>query len=547
MSISRMKKQRYRDRPATPEVLYERANRFKLQGRIQDAVSHYDAALRLRPDFPEALCSSAILLQESGFYDAALRFYAQALHVRPDFPEALFNRGNVLQNLNRYEEALQSYDLAIASRPDQAAFYINRGAAFYELGRLDEAIASYQMALRFDGSQPECALNLGNALMKAGLLEPALDAYNQALKLRPAYGRALCGKAIVLKELGRFTEAMDYFDQALKLEPESNEVISNRGCLYLLHGDFEKGWEGYERRWVLGDRSAAQLRFALPVWKGENPENSHILVINDHALGDIIQFSRFLSEIIRAGATVTFLCPLKMHRLLASVHPHLLLTDTVEDQQHFDYQIMLGSLPHALKIRQETIPAPKAYMQAEPDLVTFWRNKIGTQGFKIGINWQGNADIKVDPQRSFRLDMLAPLAQISGVRLISLQKGAGTEQLTALANTVQVETLENFDNGPNAFVDTAAIIKNMDLVITCDTSVAHLAGALGSRVWVALKHVPEWRWQMHRSDSPWYPSMELFRQADRNDWASVFKAMALRLRAETQPAGAEPLFENLLF
>jgi Flp pilus assembly protein TadD len=527
MSVNRNKKHKHKDRGTTPEAFYERANRFKIQGRIQEAVSNYDAALRLRPDFPEALCSSAILLQESGFCDAALRFYNQALRIRPDFPEALFNRGNVLQYLNRFEDALESYNEAIASRPEQAAFYINRGAAFYELGKLDEAIASYQTALRLDSSQPECALNLGNALMKAGQLEPALEAYNTALRLRPAYGRALCGKAIVLKEMSHFSEAMRYFDRALALEPDSNEVLSNRGCLDLLLGNFEKGWQGYERRWVFGERSPAQLTFTVPVWRGENIAQRHILVVNDHALGDIIQFSRFLVDVIERGAHVSFLCPAHMHKLIATVHPALHLVSTPDETIPYDVQIMLGSLAPVLNLHPETVPARTHYLQANPDLVAHWREKLGTQGFKIGINWQGNMNIRVDPQRSFPLDMFAPLAQIPGIRLISLQKGSGSEQLPEAA--FPVEIYEDVDTGPDAFIDTAAIIENLDLVITCDTSVAHLAGALGARVWVALKHVPEWRWQMNRSDSPWYPTLELFRQQERGDWASVFRRMADRL------------------
>jgi len=513
----------------TPEAFYERANRFKIQGRIQEAVHNYDAALRLRPNFPEALCSSAILLQEGGFCDAALRFYNQALRIKPDFPEALYNRGNVLHCLNRFDNALESYDEAIALKPAQAAFYVNRGASLYELGRIEEAIASYETALRLDNTLRQGALNLGNALMKAGRLDTALAAYEHALTLNPNYSRALCGKGIVLKELGQFDEAMRCFDLALALDPQSNEIMSNKGCLHLLLGDFEQGWKGYEHRWVLGDKSAGQLQFSLPVWNGDMHIGQHILVINDHALGDIIQFSRFLTPILQGGAHVTFLCPQKMHKLIASLHPSLRLISELSDTNQYDCQIMLGSLPHRLKINADTIPAEQVYLQADPALVARWSQKIGQKGFKIGLNWQGNMDIKVDPQRSFRLESCMSLAKIAGVRLISLQKGAGTEQLSPPDPALPIEIFDMFDEGTDAFVDTAAIMCNLDLIITCDTSIAHLAGALGCPVWVALKHVPEWRWQTKRSDSPWYPSMELFRQPARDDWTSVFNMMADRL------------------
>eukprot|EP01037_Dinobryon_pediforme_P007739 gene7739-7801_t len=529
MSVKRSAQTPRRDMEDTPESLYEKANRFKMEGRIQDAVANYDAALRLKPNFPEALCSSAILLLERGFYDAALRFLDQALRLKPDFPEALFNRGNVLQQMLRYAEAAESYSQALAFKPDQAGFHINYGAALYELGSLEEAIASYQTALLLDPAQAQGALNLGNALMKAGRLEHALAAYNLALKLRPNYSRAFCGKGIVLKELGRFDEALSCFDKALELDPDSNEAISNRGCLLLLLGDFERGWQGYERRWVLGDLSAMQLNFKLPSWNGKNPLNLRILVMNDHALGDIIQFSRFLLNLVHSGAKVTFLCPAKMHHLISTLHTDIRLIDKVDQESDYDCQVMLGSLPFVLDIVSTTIPAKQAYLQPDSGLVSGWQAKIGQAGFKIGISWQGNADIKVDPQRSFPLEMFSRLAAIPNVRLISLQKGFGSEQIAKSSFAARIENLEPFDEGVNAFADTAAIMQSLDLIITCDTSIAHLAGALGRPVWTVLKHIPEWRWQLNRTDSPWYPTMTLFRQETRGQWSDVFTHMASRI------------------
>ena len=482
--------------------------------------------MRIEPDFPEALSFAGFILQERGNGAGALRFYERALSLRPQDATTWFNRGMVFYGARKLEEARESFARACALRPDAAAYHCNHGAALYEMGRLSEAAEIYRRALALDPRLPQTALNLGNALMRLGRYPEAREAYLRAVALRPRYALAFCGLGIVAKELGRFDEAMRAFDKALELEPNSEEALSNRGCLQLQLGDFACGWEGYEYRWSRGQRpvpvSPARFDLSAPA----SFAGRRILVVNDHGLGDTIQFFRYVVLLARAGAEVTFAGPRKMWRLLSSSGARVNWREESDLSGDFDDVLAISSLPRACKTRWETIPAPTPYLFADSERVEFFRLRFAGEGMKIGMNWRGNVDFRVDPRRSIPPDAFLPLASLEGARLISLQKGACAEELPEVL-AARVENLgENFDSGPDAFIDTAAIIANLDLVVTCDTSMAHLAGALGRPVWVALRAVSEWRWMVGREDSPWYPSMRLFRCREGDDWTALMGDMA---------------------
>jgi hypothetical protein len=320
---------------------------------------------------------------------------------------------------------------------------------------------------------------------------------------------------------------MAAFDAAAALG--SREAVAGKGCLMLTLGDFETGLEGYEARWLKGKSLGEALGTRFETWKGPGRRGERVLVLNDHGLGDTIQFFRYLPLMAAAGVDATFMCPPRLRRLLSS-KARVRFADWPPEGQQFDAQIAISSLPHVFNTRLETIPAAVPYLVAEPALRDMWARRIGAEGFKIGVVWQGNADPEADRARSMPLAALAPLAEIAGVRLISLQKGAGEEQLSKLPSSMKVETLgADFDAGADAFVDTAAAMTCLDLVVTCDTSIAHLAGALALPVWVALKSDAEWRWLTRRADSPWYPTMRLFRQSRRGVWRDVFESMAREL------------------
>jgi hypothetical protein len=295
----------------------------------------------------------------------------------------------------------------------------------------------------------------------------------------------------------------------------------------LLLGDFVAGWSGYEHRWNCKNASPRRLIAPYRDWKGEDIQGKAIIVYEEQGLGDVIQFSRFLTRLSALGAHVTFYVRKSMHRLLQPFDSTIRVVDTPPQGESFDFQCALLSLPAMIGTTLDSIPSDIPYLIPETSLVANWRHRIGTHGFKIGICWQGNPSGKIDVGRSVPLRCFDPVAALPDVRLISLQKNHGLDQLGALPAGMTVETLgADFDDGPDAFIDTAAVMSCLDLIITSDTSVAHLAGALGRPVRVVLKQMPDWRWMLDRSDSPWYPTMKLYRQNVRDDWDDVFGRVA---------------------
>jgi tetratricopeptide (TPR) repeat protein len=510
--------------PRGPDALYAAAVALWREQRRDEAIQLMDEALRLKPDFAEALCMGGYMLSECGQAQSAVRFYRRALELDGSLVVGYVNLGKLLFAAERFTEALASFATATMLAPHDPDAWCSRAGTLRELGRLEESVEAAERALALREDFPEAAINLGNALLKLDRSEEAFGAYLRASKPGPCLAKALLGQGLTLRSLGRFSEAMIAFDHAAALG--SREAVAGKGCLMLTLGDFENGLEGYEARWLQGKSIAEALGTHFPSWKGPEREAKRVLVLNDHGLGDTIQFFRYLPMMAAAGVDATFVCPPRLRRLLSS-KANVRFVDSPPEEEPFDAQIAISSLPRAFGTRLETIPVAVPYLTAEPALREMWLKRIGAQGFKIGVVWQGNSDPEADRARSMPVTALAPLTGIAGVRLISLQKGAGEEQLSTLPPSFRIETLDaNFDAGPDAFVDTAAVMTCLDLVVTCDTSVAHLAGALAVPVWVALKSDAEWRWLTGRADSPWYPTMRLFRQRRRGVWSDVLEAMA---------------------
>jgi Flp pilus assembly protein TadD len=516
-------------RQSGPEALYAAAVVQWRDRRRDEAITLIDEALRLKPDFAAALCMGGYMLGECGKPEPALRFYRRAVELDASLTVAHLNAGKLLFAERRFAEALSSFEAATALAPDDPDAWSSRAGALRELGRLEDSLEAARRALFLRHDFPEAAINLGNALLKLDRAEEALDAYIRASAAAPRSAPALCGQALALRSLGRFSEALAKFEAAEALG--GHEAQAGKGCLMLTLGDFERGLQGYEARWLKGKSLGEALGTRFETWKGPGSRGERVLVLNDHGLGDTIQFFRYLPLMAAAGVDLAFACLPRLRRLLAS-KANVRFADSPPEGHEFDAQIAISSLPHAFGTRLDTIPAVVPYLAAEPPLREMWARRIGTAGFKIGVVWQGNPDPEADRARSMPLAALAPLAEVAGVRLISLQKGAGEEQLSLLPPSMRVETLgADFDAGPDAFVDTAAAMACLDLVVTCDTAIAHLAGALAAPVWVALKSDAEWRWLTGRADSPWYPTMRLFRQSRRGVWRDVFEAMALEVAA----------------
>ena len=370
--------------------------------------------------------------------------------------------------------------------------------------------------------------NLAIVLTKEGGFDEAIAEYHRALEIRKEYPEAHNNLGIALMECGQTGEALAEFDKALELRQEYPDVRMNRSLTYLIVGDFERGWREYENRWKC--KEFKPRGFVQPRWNGEPLEGKRILLHTEQGIGDTLQFVRYARLVKERGGVVLIGATKPLQRILR-LCPYLdgIFLEGAELPE-FDVQLPLMSLPYVFGTHAETIPAGEPYLFADPGLITRWRKELSyIDAFKVGINWQGNPKFRGDYRRSIPLAHFGELATVPGVRLISLQKGFGTEQLKDARFSV-TELGGQVDEAAGPFMDTAAVLKNLDLFVTSDTALAHLAGGLGVPVWLALPYAPDWRWQLSRSDCPWYPNMRLFRQAQFDDWSPVFEKIAKALR-----------------
>jgi len=532
--------------PENADAHYNLANLHKELGRHFEAVAAYLSALRIRPDFAEACANLGITLKEMNRLQDAAAVYCAALCLKPSLAECHSNLGNALKELGRPDAAIKAYGAAIRLQPDFGEAHYNLGNALRELGRLDEAVAAYHEAIRLKPDMAEAYANLGSTLQESRRLDDAVAAFENALAIRRLQADqiagqhsqqdladAYCNLGKVLKPLGRLDEAIAAYGEAIRVKPDHVDAHYNLSIANLLNGDLEAGWQRYELRWRAEIEHLAPRDFLEPQWRGEDLAGRTILLHAEQGLGDTLQFCRYATQVADRGGRVLLEAPRQLHRLLSTLSGVDQLVVAGDPLPVFAVHCPLLSLPGAFSTGMDTIPALVPYLKAENDAVKKWRKRIGKQGFRIGIAWQGNPDNPDDRDRSAPLACFAPLAELTGVRLISLQKQFGLEELDLLPPGMQVETLgEDFECGSDAFIDCAAVMQQLDLVISIDTAIGHLAGALGLPVWLALKTVPHWVWMLDREDTPWYPTMRLFRQSQPGDWNSLFRLMAATLQAD---------------
>ena len=518
--------------PEDAEVYCERGLVLKDLDRPEHALKSLNASIALRPDFADAFNNSGVVLRDLNLLEEAVASYDAAILLEDDYAVAYSNRGVALRELGRHDEALESLEQAISIRPDYADAYFNRANALKQMERVEETLENFDASLLLNPRNAEGFCNRGNALQDLGVFEEAIASYDQAIAINPRYAEAYSNRGEALKALNLLDEALDNYDQAIALKTDYAEALWNKGLVTLLKGDLDGGWSYYEwrkkTREPYGDRT-----FAKPFWSGDSSlEGKTILVHWEQGLGDTIQFCRYIESFNQLGARVLFAPQKKLGALMMGLNAPFELVDANDLGLKFDFHIPLLSAPYAFKTDHATIPGQRPYLKVEPDLIEFWWNKIGAEGLKVGISWQGSTG-RIDAGRSFSIREFYGLSQIPGLRLISLQKGEGEAQLDVLPADMKVETLgSDYDAGPHAFIDAAAAIACCDLIITSDTAIAHLAGALGVPTWVALKRFPDWRWFLDRADSPWYPTMRLFRQPTPGDWSGVFTEMETALRID---------------
>jgi tetratricopeptide (TPR) repeat protein len=507
------------------EARYNLAYALNLIGMHQEAAGHYEAILSADPRHINAHVNYANTLNSLGRHSDALASYEKIISLVPNSAPAHANRGLVLKELKRFDEAIAGCDKAIALDARYAEAYFNRGAALHELKRFDEALNSYDTAIRLKPGYADAYFNRGVTLHELQRFDAALENYGEAIKLKPDYADAYYNRGTTLHELKRLDEELESYNQALAIKPDHSQTLFARGVASLLRGDFDRGWREYEWRKTKKDAVADRV-FQEPLWLGNaDVAGKKILVHSEQGLGDTIQFCRYVKRLEQEGAAVLFAPQASLKELMGSLGDAIDLVDVDDRSLQFDCHCPLLSLPLAFKADHDSIPGHVPYLFADPQRVKDWNNKIGDRGFKVGICWQGGLT-KIDLGRSFHVREFFPLSRIADVRLISLHKGEGEAQLLTLPAGMTVEVLgDAFDAGSNAFLDAAAVIEGLDLVITSDTAIAHLAGALGKPTWVALQYVPDWRWLLDRNDSPWYPTMRLFRQRRMGDWEGVFSEM----------------------
>ncbi len=445
---------------------------------------------------------------------------------------ACYNLGNALRAQGKLDEAAASYRRAIALWPDLAEAHNNLGSTLQDLAQPEAAAECYRRALAIRPAYPEAHYNLGNALQDLGQPEAAIESFRQALALRPDVPDIHNNLGKAYQDLGRLQAAMASFRDALAVQAEDAKAHWNIALLRLLSGDLERGFAGYEWRWPL--RISRPRDFPQPAWDGAGFAGRRLLLHAEQGFGDSIQFIRYLPRVAALGGEVIVECPAALVRLFES------LPGVAEVVAHgsilpaFDLHAPLMSLGRLFGTTLETIPAAVPYLAA-PAARFALPVPAGTR-LKVGIAWAGRPDHKNDRNRSCPVEHFLTLAERPGVALYSLQKGERAGDIAAAAADGRVHDL-----GPRLadFADTAAAIAGLDLVISVDTAVAHLAGALGRPLWVALAFMPDWRWLLERADSPWYPTARLFRQHRRGDWADVFARIAAALDEPTGPSTRE--------
>lgn len=537
---------------------FNRGNVLRALGRLDEAVAAYDQALALRGDYAEAETNRANTLLQAGAPMAAVEGYDRAVALRPDHAPTHHNRGRALQALGRHDAALASYARAILLAPGDAAVLsdhgmllrelgypeaalvdldravaldpgcveavLNRGTCLMLLERWDLALAALDRALALDPTQPEAHLNYGNVLLGQDRPEAALACFDRALALRPDYADAWLDRGVALQELLRLDEAVAEFDRALAVRPGWADAGMNKALALALAGRLTEAWACYEARKRRASPSGVRPSpgvLARPAWQGEDVAGRHVFLYWEQGFGDTIQFCRYAPMVRALGATVTLSVQDALVPLLRDAFPGVRVLGGNEEPRDFDVSCPLLDLPRVFGTTAETIPAvPGGYLAADPARVRAWADRLGpARGRRIGLAWSGNPGHVSDYKRSVPLETLAPLLG-QGAGWIALQKEVRAGDLAA-ARGVRL-----FGEGLTDFAETAALIAQLDLVVSVDTSVAHLAAAMGKPVWLMLSHCPDWRWMVGRGDTPWYPTVRLFRQAAWGDWGSVVGEVA---------------------
>jgi tetratricopeptide (TPR) repeat protein len=473
--------------------LFNRGNSAVALARFKDAVASYDQVLSLKPDHIVALNNRGHALLKQGRFKDSLANFSRALALKPDYFDALANQGDAMQYLGRYAEASESYKAALAINPNDIATLCNRAVVLVCLKKHIEALESYDKALSIDSNSSQRWNNRAN----------------------------------VLVALNRHAEAITDYEKALAIQPDNAEAHFNMSLSLLTLGDFPRGWKEYEWRWKIDRWAHLQRELLQPKWLGDRSlEGKTILLHSEQGLGDTIQFSRYVSALAEKGARVILEVQPPLKAVLSSITGLSGIVSLGEPLPKFDLHCPLISLPFALRTEISTIPVANLNVHVSDQHRRKWNRRLGKSKIRrVGLAWAGSRVHKNDANRSINLNYLLELAD-KRIQLVSLQKDVQDSDAAVLRKNARIVHVgEELDD----FTDTAAVINSLDLIISADTSVAHLAGAMGKLTWILLPFWPDFRWMLDREDSPWYPTARLFRQSDLGDWDGVFRRVKREL------------------
>jgi tetratricopeptide (TPR) repeat protein len=518
-------------RPSFAEAMINRGNSLRTLRRDDEASAEYSRAIAVRPDFAEAYLMRAFVHQERRNFEAALADFDRALSLRPSLADAHRPRAIALFALGRLPEALESCQKAVAVKPDSDDVWLLRSRILFALGRDENALAACNRAIELSPDQLAQYEQKSYILTMLGRTEEALDLYDRLTRQHPPRAYIHAMRAAFTSFLGRFEEAHSHVERSLMLAPDNDEVLYRASFLDRLHGRWIEGSEKYERRSSLKGLSDLPHRR----WNGEPPDGELLLLVGEQGLGDRIQYCCYVPVLVQLGHRVGMWTDTKSESLLSGVpgieRIYTNLGAQVDDKNSRFRWVPIASLPYVLRTTPESVPKTVPFLTVEPARVADWSQRIGRSGFKIGLSWQGNPEFVSDRFRSIPLREFEPISELAGVRLFSLQKRPGSDQMGSVGFKDRIETpLCDSDLRDEAMLDTAALMMNLDLIITSDTMIAHLAGALARPTLLALQLVPDWRWLLDREDTPWYPSVRLFRQKRLGDWGEVFARIGAAAR-----------------
>lgn len=520
--------------PGNPAIMTELAVTLGEAGQAGLALALINKVLGREPHFAAALKVKADMLCRGNNSEAAFEAYTEALAHNPEDADLHNTYGNLLAGMNKPAAAIAHYNTAISLEPNKAVSYRNLGGILNTLMRYDEAAVKYKYALALEPDCIEAMHGLGLAYCQQGFYDQAIAVFHEAIQLNANDINSWLQMAACYRELQQDDNALECYDEAIRLQPDNADAHYGKAVTLLSQGVWDEGFKHYEYRRQINTADTPR-DFAQPQWDGTEQPGKTLLVYAGQGLGDTVQFIRLASMArARVGKVVAEVQP-ALCRLLRFSLPDIEFVARGESPPDFDIQAPLMSLPGLLGITEACLPVACNYIMAKPDRVKIWDTFLsGKPGLRIGLHWQGNPVTPGDNKgRSIPLRLFAPLFEIPDTRFISLQKNDGLEQIAGLTPEQQANLQmlgDDFDSGRDAFLDAVAVMANLDLIITSDNAMAHLAGALGRPCWLLLKKVPDWRWLQQREDSPWYPSMRLFRQKNENCWQALIPEIESALK-----------------